>query len=139
MSDEYKAKVQQYIEVWTTGNLDKLDDVMIADVAYHVPPFPDMDLASLKEFIVAFRMGFPDFQATVDEHIFGGDTSAHRWHASGTFTGSSPLVPISPTNQASTAIGTNVFHWADGKIVEVWHSGDWLGWLQRAGVIPPLE
>jgi hypothetical protein len=22
--------------------------------------------------------------------------------------------------------------------IEVWHFGDWLGWLQRCGVMPPL-
>jgi hypothetical protein len=116
-----------------------LDEVMSADVDYHVPPFPDMDLAGLKQFIAAFRMGFPDFHVTTEENIFEGDVSAHRWDATGTFKGSTPLFSVSPTNQPSTAQGSNVCHWADGKIVEVWHSGDWLGWLQRAGVIPPLE
>jgi len=26
----------------------------------------------------------------------------------------------------------------NGKAVEMWHYGDWLGWLQQFGVIPPL-
>ncbi|MDX1615939.1 MAG: ester cyclase [Candidatus Promineifilaceae bacterium] len=138
MSDEYKAKWELAVEAWMNGNLDALDDVYSANVAYHLPPFPDMDLAGLKEFIVGFRMAFPDFQVVTDEHIVEGDSTAHRWHASGTFTGESPLLPVSPTNQPSTASGSLVCHWAEGKMIEVWHNGDWLGWLQRAGVIPPL-
>jgi hypothetical protein len=29
-----------------------------------------------------------------------------------------------------------VCHRRDGRVVEAWHLGDWLGWFQTAGVGP---
>lgn len=139
MSKEREAKWDIAVKVWENGDLDSLDQCYSADVAYHLPPFPDMDLEGLKQFIAGFRMAIPDFEVTTDEHVFQGNTSAHRWRASGTFTGESPLFPVAPTNQASKASGSHICHWADGKMVEVWHNGDWLGWLQGLGILPPLE
>jgi hypothetical protein len=28
--------------------------------------------------------------------------------------------------------------WHERRIVELWHVGDWMGWLTGAGVLPPL-
>lgn len=125
-------------EVWVTGKVDVVDDLLPADVAYHLPPFPDMDRDALKGFITAFHQAFPDFTLTVDENVTEGDTSTHRWHCRATYTGDSPLLPVPPTGTATDATGTHVVHWSDGRAVEIWHHGDWLGWLQKCGVVPPL-
>jgi hypothetical protein len=45
---------------------------------------------------------------------------------------------VPPTSNATEASGAHIVHWQDGRPVEIWHSGDWLGWLQDAGVIPAL-
>ena len=55
-----------------------------------------------------------------------------------TFSGESPMVPIPPTGRRTGASGTHVCHWSGGVVVEAWHHGDWLSWLQGAGVIPAL-
>lgn len=125
-------------DVWCTGDVDRLDELFPADVGYHLPPFPDMDRAALKGFVAAFHQGFPDFTITVDEQTQDGDTTTHRWTAEATFTGASPLLPTPATGLPTTAIGCHNVHWRDGQPVEVWHHGDWLGWLQRCGVVPPL-
>ena len=125
-------------ETWVTGKVDVVDELMPADVAYHLPPFPDMDREALKGFIVAFHQGFPDFTLNVEEHIVNGDSSAHRWSCRGTFSGKTPLLPMPPTGNATQASGTHIAHWRDGRPVEIWHNGDWLGWLQGAGVLPAL-
>lgn len=124
--------------VWVTGKVDVVDELMPADVAYHLPPFPDMERDALKGFIEAFRQAFPDFMLSVDEHVVDGDTSAHRWNCRGTYTGESPLLPGPPTGTATEATGSHFVRWQDGRPVEIWHNGDWLGWLQRCGVLPPL-
>lgn len=125
-------------EVWVTGKVDTVDDLLPADVAYHLPPFPDMDRDGLKGFIAAFHQAFPDFTLSVDETVTEGDTSTHLWHCRGTYSGDSPLLPVPPTGTATDATGTHVVHWGDGRPVEIWHHGDWLGWLQKCGVVPPL-
>ncbi|MCE3551734.1 ester cyclase [Pseudonocardia sp. RS11V-5] len=125
-------------DVWRTGKVDVLDELLPADVAYHMPPFEDMDRAGLKQVVTAFRQAFPDFALTVHEESHDGDTTAARWSCTATFTGASPLLPLAPTGLATAASGGHFIHWHDGVPIEVWHFGDWLGWLQRCGVMPPL-
>ena len=125
-------------DVWVTGEVDVLDELFPGDIAYHLPPFPDMDKEGLKQFIAAFHQAFPDFDLTIDEEVLDGETSVHRWSCRATFSGESTLLPAAPTGQSTDATGAHVTHWRDGRPVEMWHHGDWLGWLQKAGVLPPL-
>ena len=125
-------------EAWVTGKVDVVDELMPADVAYHLPPFPDMDRDALKGFIATFHQAFPDFTLSVDEQLVDGDTSAYRWNVRATYTGESPLLPVPPTGQPTEATGSHFVRWQNGQPVEIWHNGDWLGWLQRCGVLPPL-
>jgi len=126
-------------EVWVTGKVDAVDELLPADIAYHLPPFSDMDREAVKQFIARFHQAFPDFGLTIHEEILDGDRTAHRWTCRGTFTGESPLLPSAPTGRGTEATGTHITHWRDGHPVEMWHNGDWLGWLQKAGVVPPLS
>ena len=83
---------------------------------------------------------FPDdFEVAIEEDLASGDVTVHRWSESGTYKGQSPLLPVPPTGKRATASGCHLCHWAGDRCVEVWHFGDWLGWLQKAGVMPSLE
>ena len=115
-----------------------LDDLFTADASYHMPPFPDMGVTALKACVRDFTAGFPDFSITTDEQVVSGTTSVHRWHCEGTFSGDTPLLPVPATGRRTTASGSLVLHWRDGRIEGVWHFGDWLGWLTQAGVVAPL-
>lgn len=125
-------------DVWCTGKVDVVDELFPADVAYHLPPFPDMDREGLKQLITGFHQAFPDFSLTVHEEMRDGDTTTARWSCTATFTGVSPLLPLAPTGLATEGSGAHVIHWYRDTPIEVWHFGDWLGWLQRCGVMPPL-
>ena len=92
-------------ETWVTGKVDVVDELMPADVAYHLPPFPDMDREALKGFIAGFHQAFPDFTITIDENISDKDVSAHRWTCQATYTGESPLLPPPPTGKPTQATG----------------------------------
>ncbi len=140
-SDERITNFRKFIEAWTKHNLAVVDELMAPDVVYHMPPFPDFsDTGSLKQFITSFYQAFPDdFQLSFEEDLVAGNTTVHRWAVSGTYKGQSPLLPVPPTGKHTTATGCHLCHWADDKCVEVWHFGDWLGWLQKAGVIPSLD
>lgn len=71
----------------------------------------------------------------MEEDQVVGDLSAHRWSCTGTFTGPGGIIPGKPTGHQAQGTGTHV---RDGRLVEVWHFGDWLGCLQGAGVLPAL-
>ncbi len=75
---------------------------------------------------------------TLEEDLLADSRSLHRWRVEAVFAGTTPLLPAQPTGASTTAIGNLLFHWQDGQIIEAWHAGDWLGWLTRAGVLPPL-
>jgi predicted ester cyclase len=132
------ALIRQLVEPWVTGRVDEVDDLLPADIAYHLAGFPDMDRAGLKQFMAGFHQTFPDFAITIDEDLVDGDRSAHRWTCTGTFSGAGGLLPGDPTGKSTRATGTHVMHCRDGQPVEIWHFGDWLGWLQGAGVIPAM-
>jgi len=139
MSEDFSAKIRRAVGAWTTDNADLLDEAYASDIIYHMPPFPDLvGTAAQKQFIAGFRAAFPDFQVTIDEDIVEGNRSTHRWHCQGTYSGQSPMLPVPPTGRQTVATGSLVMHWENGKVTEAWHFGDWLGWLQGAGVLPPL-
>ena len=140
-AEERIAKFRKFIEAWTRHNLGTVDEIMVPDVIYHMPPFPDFSgTEPLKRFITSFHQAFPDdFQLSFDEDLAAGDATVHRWNVSRTYSGRSPLLPGAPTGRRTTAAGCHICHWAGDRCVEVWHFGDWLGWLQKAGVMPPLD
>ena len=115
---------------WMSGDCSGIESIMTPDVKYHMPPIGDVDRAGLVDFIAGFRQAFPDFRLTLDDTITDGDRVVWRWHCEATFTGESPVVPVKPTGKPSAASGTIVAQFANGQIVEAWHHGDWLTWLQ---------
>jgi SnoaL-like polyketide cyclase len=135
------AQFRRFIQAWTEGNLATVDELMAPNVVYHMPPFPDFSgTEDLKQFISSFHSAFPnDLQVFFDEDLAAGDATVHRWNVSGSFQGRSPLLSVTPTGKLTTATGCHICHWAGDRCVEVWHFGDWLGWLQKAGAAPPLD
>ena len=139
MAEDFAGLWRQFARVWETGNTEGMDDLLSTDVVYHIPPFPDITgLQGVKEFITAFRPGFPDIRVDTKDDIASGNTSVHRWYVEATFSGETPLLAVAPTGNRTTAHGDHILHWSNGKITEAWHFGDWLSWLTQAGAIPPL-
>ena len=133
------TRFRRFIEALTKGNLSTVDELMAPNVVYHMPPFPDFaGTEGLKQFISGFYSAFPnDLHVVFDEDLVAGDATVHRWNVSGSFQGRSPLLSVEPTGQLATATGCHICHWAGDRCVEIWHFGDWLGWLQKAGAPPP--
>ena len=84
MSDAVQEALRKSYVAWNTGNVDLLDEVFAADVAYHFASFPDMDLAGLKEVVAATRMGQPDSSPA------GGTARAWKSGTRGTRSAGSP-------------------------------------------------
>jgi len=138
--EEIKANIRWAgEEAWIRGNLDALDEVYDADYVFHRPPFPDTKgLEAVKQSIAGSRSAYSDIQATYDEWVGEGDTIAYRWTFRLKHTGQSPSLPIPPTGKEVTLVGCTVVHLKDGKVIEEFEYGDYLGFLQQLGVVPPL-
>ncbi len=130
MSVDTQAAFDGIGAAWMAGDFSGIDRLVAPKVAYHMPPVGEFDRDGLTQFIAGFRLAFPDFKVTLDETIADGDRVAWRWHCEATFGGESPVVPVPPTGERSAASGTIVARFEAGQIVEAWHHGDWLSWLQ---------
>ena len=139
-AEELKAKFKRILdEAWLEGNLDALDELYADDFVYHNAPFPDIEgLEASKQDIMGSRSAFPDLRWTVDEMILEGNALVTRYTLQATHTGQSPRIPVPPTGNKIVYVGCLVSHLAEGRIVEEWHYGDYLGLLQQLGVIPPM-
>jgi predicted ester cyclase len=88
----------------------------------------------MKHFVASLRTAFPDLEVTVDDQMTTGDTVVTRWTARGTHTG--PFQGIPATSRRGTMAGIDIDRIANGKTVECWSSGDYLGLMQQLGIVP---
>jgi predicted ester cyclase len=139
MSEDYKTQIEQNFEALNAGKLDFANKTYATNAVYHAPPFPDMrGLEAVKGFIADILRMCPDSHWTVDEVVVQGNTGVARTTYRGTFTGPSSAIPIPPTGKGGTAQVCFIAHWVGGKVAELWQIGDWLGWFQQLGVLPPM-
>ena len=122
----------RFAAAWESGDFSGVDELFSERLVYHVPPFADMDKQGFRQFVEAFRQGFHDFRAYPLEEFADDSRSLHRWRVEGVLAGKTHLLPVETTGQATSAEGMVLFHWEAGRVVEAWHSGDWLGWLTKA-------
>lgn len=139
MSSKYKDLSNQLTyEVWNSGNVDLIDEILSDDFAFHrAPPGLSNDREGFKQFVAMYRTAFPDVNFEVQSILAEGDTVMSRWKATGTHTGE--LMGISPTGMKVTVTGMTENRIAGEKIVTQWNEYDDLGMLQQIGAIPLPE
>lgn len=122
VSERNKAAARTVFEVWTTGELERLDVLVAPNVVHHDPydPHASAGLEGMKRSILMNRTAFPDLTLTVEDQVAEGDTVATRWTGTMTHAGG-----------PATITGITIDRFEDGRIVEAWRSMDMLG-LQRA-------
>lgn len=137
--DRAREAMLRFVAAWEQGDVSVVDEIFADDLVHHGPPFPDMGRDELREFIAGFRTGFSEIHVQVHEHVVDGTTSVHRWTVEAVFSGATPLLPgVEPTGNHASAEGAHVLHWSGDRVSEAWHLGDWLGWLTKAGALPPM-
>jgi predicted ester cyclase len=126
MSERNKAAARAAFEVWSTGNLDRLDRYIAADVVHHDPydPHGAAGLAGMKRSIERNRSAYPDLHIRVEDQLAEGDKVATRWIATMTHEGKNV-----------TLQGVTIDRFENDKIVEAWRCMDMLGLLRQTGGI----
>jgi steroid delta-isomerase-like uncharacterized protein len=123
-------------QVWNTGNLAALDEMVAPEATLYVPGNPQpMDRESWKGFYAPFYAAFPGLRLTIDDLIAEEDKVVVRFTFQGTHQGE--LMGIPPTGKDVRAGGITIVRIAGGKMVEHWEEFDMLGILQQLGVVPP--
>jgi steroid delta-isomerase-like uncharacterized protein len=137
MSEENKALVRRFIEeVWNSGNLDAIDELIAENHVDHDPAQAGGPggRQALRAFIEMYRAAYPDTHLAIGEMIAEGDLVAMTWTATGTHQGE--LMGIAPTGRSVTITGIGVDRVSGGQIVESWGNYDALGMLAQLGAIP---
>ena len=134
---ENKALVRRYAEeVLNQSNLDLFDEIFAPDfVQYGADPDQVSGVEDLRQFFIMLRSGFPDFQVTIEDLFAAeGNKVVLRFTFRGTHQGA--FMGVAPTGKQVTMTGIDIFHIADGKIVELWNEEDVLGMMQQLGMFP---
>lgn len=97
MSEQNKAAARAEFDVWSTGAIERLDDLVAPDVVHHDPYDPNAagGLAGLKRTIELNRRAFPDMRLSVEDQVAEGDKVVTRW--SGEMTHLGELGGAAPT------------------------------------------
>jgi predicted ester cyclase len=126
VSDRNKAIARAVFDVWGSGELDRLDELVAPDVVHHDPydPHGDQGLDGMKATIAANRERFSELRLDVQDQIAEGDRVATRWTCT---------MVQADSGKRATIAGITIDRFEDGKIVEAWRSMDALGLAGQLG------
>jgi steroid delta-isomerase-like uncharacterized protein len=135
-----KALVRRlFDEVWNTGNVALVDDLLAPDFVDHAAQMGrgDPTRDGFKTQVRLFRTAFPDGRSQIEDLIAEDDRVVARWTDGGTQRGEWMGVP--PTGKRVTMSGIDVYRIEQGRIAEFWCSEDELGLLRQLGALQPPE
>jgi steroid delta-isomerase-like uncharacterized protein len=125
-----------YDEMFTKGNLDKIDELVTDDVVDHEEGMPGQPEGKegVRFFVNAMRGAFSDLKATCDVTLDSGDLACARVTITGKHTGEFMGVPASDKSVEIESI--DIIRIEDGKCAEHWGVTDIMGLMQQLGAIP---
>lgn len=104
-----KELFRRYVDIWETGNLDKLASVIHDSYVGHAS-WGDRDREDLRQRVAAFREKYPNVRFTIHDQLVEGDRVASRLTAAATADGGEEVV----------LYGLNISRIADGRVIEEW-------------------
>jgi steroid delta-isomerase-like uncharacterized protein len=132
-----KDLVRRYLEIWNTGNLIPVEEIVAVDFVFHRVGGDLKGLQDLKQYIFVFRTAFPDLHFTVEDMIAERDKVVTHWTMTGTHKGE--LMGIAATDKHIKVMGTSITRITGSKVVENSTFWDRLDLMQQLGAIPSLE
>ena len=139
MSEQNKTIVRRfYEEVMNQGNVDLLDEIMVADFIDHGETLfgSPRGRDPLKQGVIVTRSIFPDLTVQLHDVIASGDMVGVRGTMRCTQQGEFLGVPA--TGNELSWSGLAMFRIVDGKIAERWFNSDSLSIVQQLGIVPRL-
>lgn len=137
--EQNKAIVRRVIEEsWNHGKIAVHDEISAPTYIHHDPSFPNIRTRDdYKAWVLQLRSAIPDLHLTIDDLIAEGDEVSVRWSLQGTNTNdmTTPL-HVRAAGKRVAFTGVTLIRFAGEKVVEDWHFGDNLTFMQQLGVIP---
>ncbi len=140
LEEQNKELIRNLYEQWHSRNIDALTEMHTPNAKYNHPsagatPIP---FEKALEAMQMYWQAFPDLTLTVEDIIAEGDKVVVRFIGRGTHQGDLGGIPA--TGVKTEAGGIEIYHFEDGKIVEVWEISDALGLMQQLGMeLKPKE
>ncbi len=128
-----KKLLEQGFIAWNGGEATFSEWAMQAaapTIHVHVPVLTITGVEGYVAYNKAIRDAFPDAQVTIEEMVAEGDTLIVRYTFAGTNTGMLLTRPITTSKHASFTT-VDIYHFADGKIVDYWQVYDRLDLLEQ--------
>ena len=112
MSTQKDSIRRMFDEAINLGKLEVIDELFHPDFQT-VTPQGSFDLQGFKDYVVAWRTGFPDVHCEVSDLIEEGDRIAWRVRATGTHTGDFMGIPA--TGRSIDYDSLNIGTFKDGR------------------------
>jgi predicted ester cyclase len=119
-------------EAINTGNLGLLEKFVAPDYIEHTDGFQGVE--PFQQQIAAFRAGFPDLHATIDDLLTDGDKFASRITVTGTHTGD--LMGMPATGKRISVEAVDIGRIENGQAKEGGGGLNMYSMLTQLGVIP---
>lgn len=135
--DQNKETSRRIWEVFASGDLDQLDDLIADGAAYHdtQDPFGDQrGPQHMRSLMGMYRKSFSNIRFDIKQQIAEGDYVCTLLEAQGDDTGG--LMGQPATGRHARVMITDTDRVEDGKIAETWVTWDTLGMLQQLGLAP---
>jgi len=133
-TEDNKARVHRAYEGFNQRNLAVFNELCAPDLVFHNASTTIHGLEASMQVLSMLLTAFPDAHFTVEDMIAEGDTVVARYTLRGSHQGN--FMGIPSTGKQINVTGIEIFHFANGKVVEEWVNGDDLGLLHQLGVIP---
>jgi hypothetical protein len=126
-----EALLTAYVDVWSTGELDRLDEIVSSDFQRHAGPYESCrSLSDLGELIAQTQAIWSDLNITIEDQMTAGDNGAFRGEFYGVHAEVGGVIqfPI-----------MSMIRFADGLIAEEWIIGNNFLSLMMLGyeLVPP--
>jgi steroid delta-isomerase-like uncharacterized protein len=138
LEEQNKQIVRRYYELMDEGNPAFLE-LLSEDYVAHFPGGVDIKgRESIRKMVDDYFTAFPDLTHSFSDFVAEGDKVAMRYGDKGTHKGVFNGIPPTGVEMKVAAIG--IFRLKDGKMVECWIEGDFLGMMMQLGMeLKPKE
>jgi steroid delta-isomerase-like uncharacterized protein len=134
-TEENKAIVRRYQEIYNSNNVDALAEVVAENfLTPRMMPGMPPGLEGAKAIHRATLLGMPDWHTQIEDLIAEGNKVVARITMTGTHTGDFFGFPA--TGKKISFTGIYIVRIANGKIEEHWGEEDSMGLLQQLGAMP---
>jgi predicted ester cyclase len=117
--DKNIAAVKKYHEIWSNGNIEELDKIIVPNFKSHfIGGFEYQGIDGAKNSVLETKKAFPDWKEEIVDIIAQDDKVVTRYHSTGTQFGN--WDGIDSTGNKVDIYEASIYRLEKGKIVEQW-------------------